>query len=777
MSKAFGVGMNQPRKEAWDKVTGAAKYNADTVQVGTLQAKMLTSDRAHALIQAIDTLQAEQVQGVRSIVTGDYFPVLSGSLIEDRPPIARGKVRYFGEPVAVVIADSEQAAMQAVQLIKVTYQDLPVVNSIGAAIKPGATVVHPDLGSYICPTGSATPQPGTNIADHFKIRKGDMQKGWAESEVVIEANFFLPQSDHLAMETRNSRAELKPNGDVVIHTSSQAPFGVKEELSKLYKQPEGNFVVHTPLVGGAFGGKATVDIEYIAYLAARAVGGRAVRIANSREEDIATSPCKIGVEAVLKIGATREGLIKAMECVYHVDIGAYASTGPQMGKAIGADCSGPYNIENLKCDVFSVYTNHTYVTSFRGFGHTAATFAVERMVEKLAKALNIDSLELRLKNAIKPGDFSPTQDKRTLSNTGNIHKCLTQLGEHIGWDWAQRLETPDGLVRAKGIGCFWKSSTSPTNAVSGAILTMNSDGTININCGCVEIGPGMKTTMAQILAERLQMDVNRITVFMHVDTQVTPKHWKTVASMSTFMVGNAVLDAAEDLIRQLKDLSAMALKCSPQDLDVKEGKVYLKADPDTYLSFKELAHGYKYPEGSSVYGQIIGRGKYIMKHLTELEKETGKGKVGDVWTVGAQAVEVEYDPKLYTYRLLKAATVMDVGKLLNPKTARGVVMGGMSMGLGLATREEFAYNDDGMQEATSLRTYKLIRYGEHPCYSVLFVETPQVDGPLGARGLAEHGVLAIPAAIANALGAAANCDFDRIPIFPQLIWETKTGGK
>lgn len=771
-----GIGIDQPRKEAWDKVTGAAKYNADTVEVGCLQAKMLTSDRAHATIQSIDTTEAEVVQGVRCIITGDYFPVLGGSLVEDRPPIAWGKVRYFGEPVAVVVADREEVAMAAVKLIKVVYQDLPVVNSIEDALKPGATLIHPDLGSYKCPTGSATPQPGANIADHFKIRKGDMQKGWAASEVVLEASFILPQSDHLAMETRNTWAKIQPSGEVVIHTSTQAPFGVKEELSKLYDIPEGNFHVHTPLVGGAFGGKATVDIEYRAYLASRAVGGRAVKIANSREEDISTSPCKIGAEAVLKIGATREGLIKALECTYQVDIGAYAGTGPQMGKAIGVDCSGPYNIENLSCDVFSVYTNHTYVTSFRGFGHTAATFAVERMLEKLAKALGMDPLELRLKNAIKSGDFSPTQDKRTLSNTGDIHKCLEKLKQVIGWDGVQRLETPEGLVRAKGIGCFWKSSTSPTNAVSGAILTMNSDGTININCGCVEIGPGMKTTMAQILAEKLQMDVNRISVFMHVDTQVTPKHWKTVASMTTFMVGNAVLNAADDLVRQLKDLGAMALKCSPKDLEVKGEKVYLKADPDTFLSFKELAHGYKYTEGSSIYGQIIGRGKYIMKHLTELEKETGKGKVGNVWTVGAQAVEVEYDPQRHTYRLLNAATVIDVGKLLNPKTARGVVTGGMSMGLGLATREEFSYNDAGVLEDTSLRTYKLIRYGENPQYSVEFVETPQVDGPLGARGLSEHGILGIPAAVANALGAAAQCDFDRIPITPQLIWEVKTGG-
>jgi CO/xanthine dehydrogenase Mo-binding subunit len=777
MANTVGVGIDLPRKEAWDKVTGAAKYNADTIGPEILKVKVLTSPKAHAVIESIDTSAAEKVKGVLRVITGEYCPVLSGSLIEDRPPLARGKVRYFGEPVAAVVACTEQAAMAGVGAIRVVYKDLAVVNSIGEAVGPDALLVHPDLGNYITPTGAATPQPGTNIVDHFKIRKGNLERGWAESEVVIEGKFTLPQSDHLAMETRNARAQIMPDGDVIVHTSSQAPFAVKEELSKLYELPEGKVVVRTPLVGGAFGGKATTDLEFIAYLASKSVGGRKVKLVNSREEDIASSPCKIGVEAQLRLGATRDGLIRALECVYHVDCGAYAGTGPQMGKAIGVDCSGPYNIENLSCDVYSVYTNHTYVTSFRGFGHTAATFAVERMLDKLSASIGMNPLELRLRNAIRPGNFSPTMDKRTASNTGDITKCLLQLKETMGWEGSPRQTTEAGLIRAKGLGCFWKSSTSPTDAVSGALLTMNSDGTINVNVSAVEIGPGMKTTMAQILAEKLQMDVNRIYVAFEVDTRVSPKHWKTVASMSTFMVGNAVLDAARDLVRQLKSLGAVALKCSPEDLEIREEKVLLKADPETYMPFNELAHGYKYPEGSSLYGQIIGRGTYILKHLTELAKETGRGKVGAGWTVGAQGVEIEYDPKRYTYRLLKAATVMDVGRVLNPKTARGVIMGGMSMGLGLATREEFHYSPNGILQDTSLRTYKLLRYGENPEYAVGFVETPQIDGPLGARGLAEHGVLGIPAAVANALSLAAQCELDRIPVTPQLIWETKTGGR
>ncbi|WP_283591536.1 xanthine dehydrogenase family protein molybdopterin-binding subunit [Clostridium butanoliproducens] len=771
------IGVNTPRKEAWDKVTGAAKYNGDTETPNILHAKMLTSPYAHATIKSIDTSEASKATGVQAVITGEYCSVLSGSVIEDRPSIAKDKVRYFGEPVAVVVANSEKEAMKAVKLIKVVYEPLPVVNSVGDSIKPSATLIHENLGLYHCPVKDVYPQPNSNIADHVKIRKGNMSTGWEESDVIIESSFSLPQSDHVAMETRNAKAQILPDGNVIIYTSSQAPFSVKKRLSKLYNIPEGNIIVRVPLVGGAFGGKATVHLEFIAYIASKAVGGRMVTISNSREEDITTSPSKIGIEAKLKIGVTKDGLIKALESTYHVDCGAYADTGPRMAKAIAVDCTGPYNIENVWCDAFTVYTNHTYVTSYRGFGHGEFTFCIERLLDKVAASIGIDPLELRMKNAIYPGNFSPTQDKITLSNTGSLESCISKLKEVINWQEGTKIELDNGVIRAKGVSCFWKTSDSPTNASSGVIITLNTDGSVNLNFSAVEIGPGMKTTIAQIFAEKMKMDINKVYVFMNVDTQTSPKHWKTVASMTTFMVGNAVIDAAEDLMQQLREFGAIVLKCTPKDLEVENERVYLRDDPEIYVTFKDLAYGYEYPGGTSIGGQIIGRGSYIMKHLTKLDKETGKGKAGVSWTVGAQAVEIEYDPKKYTYRLLKAATVIDVGKVINPKTARGLIMGGMSMGLGLATREEFLYNDAGILENTSLRTYKPIHYGQNPKYIVEFVETPQIDAPFGARGMGEHGILGISATFANAISLAAQSNFDKLPISPELIWKTKTGGK
>lgn len=771
------IGVDTLRKEAWDKVTGAAKYNSDRLESNMLNARILTSPYAHALIKSIDTSKALKSDGVLAVITGDYLPVLTGSIIEDRPPIARDKVRYFGEPVAMVVAHSEQEAMKATKLIEVDYEPLPVVNSINQSISSQAPLIHENIGKYFCPDTTVQPRAGSNLLDHVRIRKGDMDRGWNESDIIIDLKTFIPQSDHLAMETRNAVAEILPDGRVVISTSSQAPFAVKEEISKIFGIAEGDIIVNVPYVGGAFGGKATVDLEFLAYIASRAVGGRKVRIANSREEDISSSPSKVGTESTVKMGATNEGIIKALEATYFVDCGAYAGTGPRMAKAIASDCTGPYNIENVHCDTYSVYTNHSYVTSYRGFGHVAFTFAMERAMDKLANSLNMDPLDIRMKNAISEGDTSATQAKITLSNSGDLKACILKLKESINWEEGNRIVEPNGMIRAKGIGCFWKTSNSPINAASGVAITLNSDGSINLNFGATEIGPGMKTTIAQILAEKMKMDIDNIHVFMEVDTQLSPKHWKTVASMTTFMVGNAVIKAAEDLMEQLKSLAAIVLACTPEELDVKGQRVYLKDDPDRGIQFKKLVQGYEYPGGSAIWGPIIGRGTYIMKHLVPLDLKTGKGKTGVSWTLGAQAVEIEYDPIRYTYRLLKAATAIDVGKVINPKTARGLIMGGMSMGLGLGTREEFIYSDNGMLENTSLRTYKLIHFGENPEYIVDFIETPQIDGPFGARGLAEHGILAIPGALANAISLAVGMDFDKLPISPELIWKTKTGGK
>lgn len=771
------IGKSIPKIDGYEKVRGTAKYTTDYVNKNMLYAQLLISPYAHAKIVSINTNEAELMTGVKAILTGKDCPLLVGVLLEDKPILARDKVRYHGEPVAVVVADSELEAKRAVQKIKVEYEELPVINSASEAFSLNDVLVHEDINNYRI-LKPVSPVPNTNIANLVKIRKGNIKKGWDESEFIVEAEFSLPQSDHVALETRNVRCEIKKNGKVEINTSTQGPFAVREFLSRYFQVPSGNIVVNTPYVGGAFGGKAAVDLEYIAYLASKAVNGKLVKIVNSREEDMISSPVKLGLEAKIKLGCSKDGILKAAELTYLVDIGAYSNMGVGITRSIATDCTGPYNIENVYCDAYSMYTNHPFVTSFRGFGHGEYTFAIERAIELLARQAGIDPLDLRIKNAIKSGNTSPTMTDLSESNLGNLNNCLQRLKEMMNWN-PNNIVTDLGndRVLAKGISCLWKSPSTPVNAASSAIITMNPDGSININIGSVELGPGTKTGFTQMAAEKLGLEVNQVHVNIDVNTSTSPVHWKTVASMSTFMVGRAIEEALNNTIVQIKKIGSSVLRCPPEDLEVGFGRVYVKDEPAYYIDLKDLAHGYQYTNGNSIGGQIIGHGSYIMRHLSKLNEQTGEGKSGPTWTVGAQGVDVIYNKINYTYKIIKAYSVIDSGPIINPSSARGVVMGGMSMGLGLATREGFIFSGKGIIENNQLRNYKLITFDENPEYIVDFIQTSQMDAFYGSRGIGEHGLIGMPAALGNAISAAAEINIRELPILPETIFKMKEVSK
>ncbi|MGE8204854.1 xanthine dehydrogenase family protein molybdopterin-binding subunit [Heyndrickxia sp. NPDC080065] len=738
-----------------------------------LHGALVVSPLGHAKIKSIDVTNAQKILGVRAIIAGERFPLI-GEEMRDRPPIAVDKVRYNGEVVAVVVADSLFIANKAASLIKVKYEPLPVVNSPREAFRKDAPLIHEDLGTYEKISG-VYPVPGTNIASLQKIRKGNMEKGWSESEITVEANFSFNPSDHAAMETRCSTAEIKSDGTIVISTTSQAPFMVKQLIGQYFNENIGKIIVNTPLVGGAYGGKASSQSEFLAYLASKAVGGKLVKIAYSREEDSITAPCHIGLDAKIKLGCTRDGILKAAEIIFLFDGGAYSDKSVDLSRAAAVDCTGPYHIENTWCNSYCMYTNHPYAAPFRGFSHSELLFAIERTMDLLAQKLQMDPFELRYKNAILPGNTTPTQVLLNHSNVGNLKKCIDRVKELANWDEGQVIEIDERFVRVKGASCGWKTSTIDSDASSGVILTFNTDGSINLMSGVIEIGTGTKTVLAQILAERLQMDVNQIHVRMEVNTQTTPDHWKTVASRGTFMAGRALLKAADDVEKQLKDIASCVLRCSPDDLVVANSRVFLRDDPRVGLAFPEIVHGYKYPNGNAIGGQIIGRGNYILRRMTNIDRETGAGNPGPEWSVCASVVEVEFDKRDFTYKIIRASTVADIGKVLNKKTAKGQVMGAMSMGLSYGGRETFIFDELGRVINPQLRTYRPIHYGENPEYLVDFIETPQLDSPYGLRGVGEHGILGMPAALGNSLSIAAGVSLQHLPLIPELIWRTKEG--
>ncbi|GER72312.1 xanthine dehydrogenase family protein molybdopterin-binding subunit [Weizmannia acidilactici] len=764
------LGKSMIRKDALEKVTGEAKYIHDQSYNG-LHAATVISPFGHAKIRKIDMKEAKKIPGVRAIITGEGLP-LTGEEIRDRPPIAFDKVRHCGEVVAIVVADNLLIAKKAANLIKIAYQPLPVVHSPTEALRQDAPLVHEKLGSYE-KSHMVYPIPGTNIANLQKIRKGNMEKGWRESEVIVEASFSIKPSDHAAMETRCSTVEIKSDGTVIISTTSQSPFMVKKLIGRYFHENPGKIIVNTPLVGGAYGGKASVHTELLAYLASKAVGGKPVKLFYSREEDMVSAPGHIGLDAKVKLGATRDGKLTAAEMTFLFDGGAYADKSIDLSRAAAVDCTGPYNIENIRCNSYCMYTNHPYPAPFRGFSHSELLFAFERTMDILVQKLQMDPFDLRYLNAILPGHTTPTQVQLNESTVGNLRKCIGRVKELANWEEGQITEIDERYVRVKGASCGWKTSTIDSNASSGVVLTFNSDGSVNIISGVIEIGTATKTMLAQMLAERFQMDIHQIHVRMKVDTQTTPEHWKTVASRGTFMAGRALMEAADDAERQMKEITSAVLRCTPEDLAVADSRVFQRSNPRTGLHFKDIVYGYVYPNGNAIGGQIIGRGNYILRGMTYLDRETGRGRPGPEWTVCASVVEVEFDRRDYTYKIIKACTVVDIGKVLNEKTAKGQVMGAMSMGLAYGGRETFIFDSFGRVLNPQLRTYRPIYYGENPEYLVDFIETPHLEAPYGLRGVGEHGILGMPAALGNALSRAAGVSLYSLPLTPEYIWRAK----
>lgn len=768
MKDGSSLGTSPVRADALDKVSGTQRYTGDLHIPGMLHSALVTSPHAHARIINIDKKRALEQPGVRGVITGKDIPIRLGLYLGDKYPLALGVVRYFGEPVAAVVADREDQALAAARLVQVEYEELPVVRSPLEALQADAPLLHPDMAEYRH-ISAILPEPGTNVANRTRIRKGDVHQGFAESAVIIEEEFRFPPGDHAAMEVRVAIAEIGRNGVVTLYSATQAPFVVRSLMSTFFNIPAGKIRIIALPVGGGFGGKAGIQLEGLAYLLSRALGGRPVMVRNQREEDMLSSPGHIGLFARLKAGARSDGTLSAMELEFLFDSGAYADYAVNISRAAAIACTGPYRVPHVKTDSLCVYTNHPFATAYRGFGHIELAFPVERAMDLLARKLGMDPAVFRKINAIQRGDTSPTLQIMD-PNTGDLRGCIDHVAASLNWSEGDRIEVSEHLVRAKGLGCLWKAPAMPTNTDAGAIITFNEDGSLNLTTGVVEIGQGTNTGLAQIVAERFHIEVEQVHVLYEVHTDRSPHDWATAASRSLFMAGRAALEAADDAIHQIKQTASIPLACPPEDLEVAGGRVFLRDNPSVGLSVAEVALGYQYPKGTSIGGQVIGRGRYIARHLTGLDPETGRGEPALEWTLGAEGVEVEVNLRDGSYRVLKAACTMDVGRVVHPALARGQIVGALAMALGFASREGFQFDERERAVNGNLRDFKLFRYGDEPEYLVDFLETPQGDGPYGLRGLGEQGVIGVPAALANALSRAIGVELNELPLTPERVW-------
>lgn len=762
------IGKNIQRKDGMEKVNGKIRYTDDFPIPGMLYTAFLTSPHAHADIINIETSFAKKEKGVLGVFTGSDFPYLIGLYLGDKPPLAREKVRYFGEPVAVAVAHTESEARRAIRRIKISYNPLPIISSPMEAIKHDAPILHKELFLYRH-IDAIFPEPGTNISNRTKIRKGDIEEGFRIADKIIDENFSFPPGDHVFMEDRISIVEIRSDGQVMIRSSTQSPFGVQNLMSSFFDIPIGKITVTAPPVGGGFGGKAGIQLEPLAYLLSKEMNGRPVRVALTREEDLISAPGSTGLQARVRLGANKEGKLTAADILLLFDSGGYADYAVNVSRAAAFASSGPYKIDNLRTDSLSVYTNHPYATAFRGFGHIELSYAIERAMDILAEKLEMDPLDFRLRNVIKAGDTTPTQN--ILDNsTGDLKGCLKKISDRLNWSEGNYIKVSENIVRTKGVACFWKAPAIPTNTEAGAILTFNNDGSINLSTGAVEIGQGILTGLAQIVAEEFGYDTEMVHVVREIITDRSPHDWTTAASRTLFMAGRAAQMAASDAISKIKKTASSVLKCPEEDLDVKGGRVFPRDEKDNYIPLKNIVNGYTYPEGTAIGGPIIGTGQYISRHLTHVDPETGKGRPALEWTMGAEGVEVEVNLKDGSFKILKAACAMDVGRVINPNIARGQVVGSMAMGIGYATTEAFEFDENQKVLNGNLRDFKIQRYGEHPKYFVDFLTTPQQDGPYGARGLGEQGIIGMPGALSAAFSKAIGKQLNRMPLTPEYLW-------
>src|SRR5262252_6664363 len=760
------IGRTFRRLDYETKVTGRAQYLADMSVPGMCHGKILRSPLPHARIKHIDASQAIKVPGVLAVITRDdilhdrgiepYY----GPVFKDQTIVAVEKVRHVGDPVAAVAALNSDAAEEALRLIDVEYEELPAVLNVHQALKPGGTLVHESVRipeSGFADLAELKPIEGTNICTHFKLNRGDIQKGFAESDHIFEDTFTLPATQHSFLETHACIASVEPGGRITVWATTQNPFVVRTQLANIFKVPVSKVRVVVPYLGGGYGGKVYPKVEPITVALAQKAG-RPVRVVLSREEVFYTIT-KHAAVIRMKTGVKKDGTLVARECEIHLDTGAYAEIGPRVAKKSGYTAAGPYKIPHLKIDSYSVYTNKPPAGAFRGFGVSQSAWAVESQMDIIAAALQMDPLELRKKNGYDEGDRFVTEEK--LHAVG-LKQCLNEVAESIGWD-SNKFKASNGqssasgsLRRGKGLACMIKATITPS--ISCAVVKLNEDASLSLYTGTVEMGQGSETVLAQIAGKELGIALSKIQV-LGVDTDVVPYDLTTSSSRSTFHMGRAVQLAAQDIMRQLKQTVVKEYGIPEDQIKFADGKIRL---PETALDYSEVMAKRFGMRG----GTLVADGQV----KTSVKDEYGEKSSSAFWFVAAGAAEVEVDSETGKIKLLKYATAVDVGKAINPLGCRQQLSGAAITGIGQAMFEEIAY-DNGQLINPNLVDYVLPTLGDMPpVIDPICVETPDRNGPFGAKGIGESALIPVAPAIANAVFDAVGVRIKDLPIKAEKIY-------
>lgn len=720
------IGKPAPRVDAQDKVTGQALFPGDLAMPGMLYMKILFAERPHARISKQDTSKAEAYPGVLSVFTAKDVPVNEYGLQKpDQPVLCGDVVRFVGDQIALIVAETEAAAAKARDLIEVEFEDLPVVTDPVTAMRADAPLIHPERRE-------------SNVCVHYKIRKGEVETGFAQADVIVESEYRLPFQEHAYLQPEAGLAYLDEEGRVTVQCGGQWPHTDRGQIAHSLDLPEEQVRVIYPAIGGAFGGREDMLVQIVLALAAWKLK-RPVKIVWSRRESILAHCKRHPVTMKAKWGATREGKITAAEMEIIADAGAYLYTSNKVMGNTTVVCTGPYFIPHVKVDTYAVYTNNIPTGAFRGFGAPQGNFIAEAQMNKLADALGIDSVEFRMRNALKEGETLGvgTAPPGTVSIGQVIETAAQKAGWQKtgrGWERAESSKkvsasSDRSVLRGCGFAAGFKNVGFSFGYQENCWAKVELHGgreierVVAYHAGA-EVGQGTHTVMAQMVAEAVGVPLEKVTLFAS-DTATMGNSGSVSASRMTFMAGNAIRGAAR----------------------AARGKWQVEERP------------------------AIGEYKYLAPQTTPFTKETGQSMPNFAYAYAAQAVEVEVDTETGTVRLTRVISADDVGQAINPQLVEGQIEGAIAQAQGYALMENFQMKD-GNVLTDQLSTYLIPTVLDVPDeVEPIIVEVPDPRGPWGARGVGEPPFLPLAPAILAGIHDATGIWMDEIPVTPERMWQ------
>jgi selenium-dependent xanthine dehydrogenase len=754
----FVIGTPQIRPDAVEKVTGAARFTDDLAFDGMLFAAVRRAEVPHAIVRAIDVTKARALPGVVAVLTADDIPGEHnhGLVVYDWPALVgvSERVRYVGDALAIVAAETQATASAAAALAEVALEEQQVISGPVEGLKPQAPQLH----------------PSGNLLKHIKVRKGDMDRGFADADVILEHTFHTPIYEHAFLEPECSIAVPTPDGRMEVYVGSQIPYADREQVARALGWPEERVRVVGQLMGGGFGGKEDIAGQVHAALLANATGCP-VKLLFDRHESLLVHPKRHATQIRVKLGAKRNGRLTAVETELYGDTGAYASLGDKVMTRATTHSAGPYDVPHVRADCYAVYTNNPPAGAFRGFGVTQSCFAVESMMDMLAGELKIDPVEIRRLNALKVG--STTNTGQVLRESVGLTECIDKVEAEMRRLSGEALFTPRLVpgaphrIRAWGFAAAYKNTGLGGGAPdkSGAEVELFANGTVEVRTSAAELGQGLVSVLQMIVAEEFALPLGKVRVLV-MDTDKTPDGGPTTASRQTYVTGNAARLAAQTLRAAMASTLAEKYDRPPEQVRFIEGLAQVNGHsiPLGDVAVEMKSHG---QEPCALY-----------EYWAPETKPLGEG--GDMhfaFAFAAQAAEVEVDTRTGEVRVLRVIAANDVGRIINALSLQGQVEGGVMMGLGNALTEEFIVKE-GLVITDRLARYRMPSIVHAPEITSIVVEHPAADGPYGAKGIGEIVSIPTTPAITNAIYNAVGVRVDCLPVDQErLLRELHRSGK